>query len=184
MLALRKFIALILICLLTFNWFGYRLLLHYMESRSNIALQEKLDNLQYDPRSLVEVRVPLNMPYISDWKDFENYAGETTIDGMQYRYVKRKLEKGELVLLCLPNQNGDKLQKVGNEFFKQVNDIPATEKKSKPPLKVTKATGNEFTCVDMHGPLGFDLTDPRAVSIYKLFFSSFTPPTPAQPPNC
>ena len=146
-------------------------------------MQAKLDNQQYDASDLIELRVPLNLPYISDWKDFENYAGETTINGQHYRYVKRKLEKGELVFLCLPNQNGDQLQKAGNEFFKQVNDIPSTEKKSKQPLKVTKATGNEFTCVDMHGPLGYDQTILAPYPSTNYFFPRSRHHS-AQPPNC
>ena len=43
-----------------------------MEKKSNIALQTKLDNQQFNTKDLVELRLPLNLPYITDWKEFEN----------------------------------------------------------------------------------------------------------------
>jgi F0F1-type ATP synthase gamma subunit len=62
--------------------------------------------------------------------------------------VKRKLEKGELVLLCIPNQNKDNIKKAGDDYFKQVTDLPA-EKKAKNNHKVVKVNINEFTSLDV-----------------------------------
>jgi hypothetical protein len=130
---LKKFTAISLIALLVFNWYGYQLLINYFQQQATTHLQVKLDSEQYDESSLVQVRVPLNMPYITDWDQFEKYEGETEINGIHYKYVKRKIEKGELVLLCIPNQQKTSLQAARQQFFKLVNDLqqPGAKKESK-----------------------------------------------------
>ncbi len=178
---MRKLFAFFFICLLAFNWYGYRLVLYFLAEKGNLTLQQKLDKEQYDPTDLVELRLPLNLPYISDWADYENFDGETIIDGLHYRYVKRKLYKGELILLCVPDQNSNKLQKAGNEYFKQVNDIPQSEKKSK---QTVKASTGEYTCNDFgEGSLAVAIHS-ELKSDYQQLYSSIKLPTPAQPPNC
>jgi hypothetical protein len=181
--ALRKLAAFILIGLLAFNWFGYRMLIEYRESKGDNTFQAKLDRQDYDPTDLVEVKVPLNIPYITDSKDFEDFYGETTINGCHYRFVKRKLVNNELVLLCIPDKEKDRLQKVETEIFKQVNDSPSSEKKSKLPVKIAKGFTSEFTCTEA---ASLDNLNINASDQYPLLQQSYTSvnlPTPAQPPN-
>ncbi len=179
---MRKFAAIVLICLLAFNWYGYRLMIHYFENRSDLVLQDKLNKQEYADQELVELRVPLHLPYLSDWKEFESFEGETTINGHHYRYVKRKLEKGELVLLCIPNQHKDNISKAGDDYFKQVNDLPV-EKKAKSNQKVLKSVLNDFCYIDPGLPEAYTLNRRQEFSIFPLHFSSFNPDTPLQPPN-
>ena len=173
-----------MICLLAFNWFGYKVLLQYLEDKSNISLQAKLDHQEYNPTDLVEVRVPLNVPYITDSKEFENYSGETTINGANYRFVKRKLVNNELILLCIRDKEKDQLQKVSTEYFKQVNDTPGAEKKSKTlPLKMVKVLTPEFTCAQIELLNNYCIEKRDQYPILQQSYTSVEPSTPAQPPN-
>ena len=72
------------------------------------------------------------MPYQNNWSDYERYDGEVELNGIHYKYVKRKIEDGQLVLLCLPNDTKMKLQASKNDFFKLVNDLqsPSQNKNS------------------------------------------------------
>lgn len=130
---IKKVTAISLIALLVFNWYGYRLLMNYLGDKASFQLQAKLDRQQYDESQLVEIRVPLNMPYITDWDEFQSFEGETEINGVHYKYVKRKVERGELVLLCIPNEQKTILQDAKNNFFNLVNDLqqPTGKKDSK-----------------------------------------------------
>ncbi len=105
-----------------------------MNNKAEKELQAKLDRLDYDDAQLIEMRVPLNLPYHNDWTEFERYNGSIEINGVHYNYVKRKVEKGELVLLCLPNEEKQLLQSARDQFFKLVNDLnqPNSNKKSAP----------------------------------------------------
>jgi hypothetical protein len=179
---LRRLTSIVLICLLAFNWYGYRLFLHLIEKRSDVALQEKLNKHEYVAQELVELRVPVNLPYLSDWDQFESYEGETTINGHHYRYVKRKLEKGQLILLCIPNQDKDKLKTAGDEYFKQINDLPV-EKKAKNGKKILKSNLNDISSLEPDLSDDYHHCVKQKFAGYHLHFSSVKPPPPAQPPN-
>jgi hypothetical protein len=180
---LRKLTTILLACLLAFNWFGYRLLDYALDNKNNAALQKKLDKQEYDPRDLVEVRIPLNMPYISDWKNFESYEGDAIINGDHYRYVKRKLCGNELILLCIPNRTSDALQKAGNDFFKQVNDLPTGDKKSKNPAKPVKTFWPEYTFAESAPALRLIASDDCMNSFYQFQLPSINLSLPGEPPN-
>ena len=116
-----------------------------MESKSDVTLEAKIDNSEYDESSLIEIRVPLNAPYLSDNStEFERYSGELELDGVHYKYVKRKIENGELVLLCLPNKSKTDLQNSREEFFKLVNDLNQTQNKSKNNNSSFKSVTTEY----------------------------------------
>jgi hypothetical protein len=69
------------------------------------------------------------MPYITDWDNFETCEGETAINGTHYKYVKRKVEGGQLVLLCIPNQQKTTLEGAKDAFFKLTNDLQQPQSK-------------------------------------------------------
>ena len=134
-----------LLLLLAFNWVGYRLLTGFMESKADYALETRIDNDDYDESSLIEIRVPLNAPYLSDNStEFERYDGELELDGVHYKYVKRKVVNGELVLLCLPNKSKTELQNSREEFFKLVNDLNHTQTKGKTNTSSFKSVTTEY----------------------------------------
>lgn len=130
--ALKKIAAILLLGILFFNWFGYRLLADILQQHADIKLEARLDQNDYDESQLFEMRVMLNLPYQTNWADFERVDGEIEIDGIHYKYVKRKVQDGQLVLLCLPNEAKMRLQTARDDFFKLVNDLqhPSQNKKS------------------------------------------------------
>ena len=120
---MKRIASILLLGILLFNWVGYRLVSHYLEEQANAKLEAQLDNNNYDESQLIEIKVPLNLPYQPDWKEFERYDGDVEIDGIHYKYVKRKVFNGELILLCLPNKTKMNLQNASNDFFRLVNDL-------------------------------------------------------------
>jgi hypothetical protein len=103
-----------------------------MQHRADAALETKLDNDNYDESQLVEMRIPLNMPYLNNQAAFERFDGEAEVNGVHYKYVKRKIENGNLVILCLPNQAKAKLLSARDDFYKLVNDLQQTSQNKKP----------------------------------------------------
>lgn len=129
---MKKLAAILLLSLLFFNWYGYRMITGYLQDRSDAQLEARFDQNDYDETQLIELRVPMNLPYHNDWTEYERYDGEVEIDGVHYKYVKRKVENGELVLLCLPNNEKQLIQSARDNFFKLVNDLqqPTNGKKA------------------------------------------------------
>lgn len=135
-----------------FNLAGYSLLFQYFISKADLQLVKQLDEKRYNNNDLLEVKVPLNMPYINDTKDFERVDGQLEYKGVHYNYVKRKVTGDTLYMLCLPNVSKTKLYAAKNNYSKEVNDIP-TNKKNTEALKKAgfateyRCTLNEFSIV-------------------------------------
>lgn len=184
---MKRVAAILLLLLFLFNWVGYRLLSDYLQRRADTRLEAQLDQHQYNESSLIELRVPLNMPYQTASSNFERYDGEIEYNGTHYKYVKRKIENGQLVLLCLPNETKMRLQSARNEFFKLVNDLQRSSSQSKnstPAAEIINPVTEYWQqqnnwCIQplavIHGH--YTLSN-------ELLPSSPSGTTPAQPPDC
>ena len=128
---MKKISAILLIALLSFNWYGYRIVMNILTKDADQQLELRLDNNEYDESQLVEVRVALNIPYQTEQSDFERHYGEITVDGKYYTYVKRKIEKGFLVLKCISNSSKEKIHAAGNDYFKMANGLDDNQQDKK-----------------------------------------------------
>jgi hypothetical protein len=125
---LKKLLAITLLIVHLFNLSGYSFLFRYFIERSSKQLSEKIDSNNYNEADLIEVKVPLNMPYLSSTAEYERFDGEINIEGQHHHYVKRKISADTLYILCLPNAKTDKLQLAKTEFAKNANDFDSKEK--------------------------------------------------------
>jgi hypothetical protein len=129
--ALRKTAAILLLTILLFNWVGYRFFSDFLQHRADLQLEARIDKNDYENDRLVEIRIPLNLPYQANWQSFERFDGEIDVDGVHYKYVKRKIYNDSLILLCLPNEDKQNIEKAKGDYFKIVNDINSgSQKKS------------------------------------------------------
>ena len=94
-----------------------------LQQKANKQLVSKIDKSDYDESNLITVKVPLSMPYLTNWNDFKRTDGELTLNGKIYHYVKEKVFNGELILMCLPDVQKMNLQTAKIDFFKTQNDL-------------------------------------------------------------
>ena len=127
---MKKFAAILLLALFLFNIIGYRIILFYAQRQSDVQLEASLDKDLYDDADLVTITVPLSLPYLNNQSQFERVDGEINFNGKIYKYVKRKVTEGNLVLLCLPDYNKMRLQSEANASYKNISDV-ATNSNSK-----------------------------------------------------
>lgn len=145
---MRKTAAIGLLLLLLFNLFGYRLFFYVAELRHDARLAVRIDGARYDDEDLVELRVALPLPYMNDQHDFERVDGEITLEGKVYKYVKRKVEGGVLVLKVLPDRGSMAMNEIKHTFFKVTHEISDGETAGKGvPAKATvfKAFSAEYS---------------------------------------
>lgn len=102
-----------------------------LEQQGNKALVNKIDKNVYNDADLVTITVPLSMPYLTDSKDFERKDGEIALDGKIYHYVKQKVSQGNLILMCLPDEQKMHLEYAKGEFFKLANELQNNNSASK-----------------------------------------------------
>ncbi|HMF71123.1 MAG TPA: hypothetical protein VK616_06590 [Flavitalea sp.] len=96
--------------------------------KSSEDLASTIDQNKYDESELIEVKLRLNLPYVTSQGDYEKYEGEITINGHHHNYVKRKVSGDTLYLLCLPNREKDKLQIAENNYGTVTNDFDSEHK--------------------------------------------------------
>jgi hypothetical protein len=96
-----------------------------MQKRSDRLLEASLDKEDYDPNDLITIKVPLSLPYVTDGNDFQRVDGEIELGGRVYKFVKRKIFQGQLVLLCLPDDRKTHLNTAKEDFFKTANNLSA-----------------------------------------------------------
>ncbi|MDQ2864312.1 MAG: hypothetical protein M3R50_11825 [Bacteroidota bacterium] len=120
---MKKITALFFIALFLFNLFGYRLVVGYMQAKVSDQLEASLDKNLYNDSQLVELKVPIHLPYQTNWADYQRYDGEIEVKGIIYKYVKRKVADDTLYLMCIPNTKKMHLETAKNDYFKLSNDL-------------------------------------------------------------
>ncbi|RYY57761.1 MAG: hypothetical protein EOO09_01525 [Chitinophagaceae bacterium] len=141
---MKKLAAISLICLLAFNWFGYRIVTGVMSDDADQRLEAQLDTEQYEDSQLIEVRIPLNVPYQVSQAEFERHYGEVEADGIIYTYVKSKVEMNELVLKCIPNDAKKQIREAGNDFYKKTNGLDQDQSGKKTNNQVVKQSATDY----------------------------------------
>jgi hypothetical protein len=126
-----------------FNGVGYRVLTHYLQQQADSRTQAMIDAGDFRPSNLIELSVPLDLPYTTTWTDWEHFEGDIEIDGIHYRYVERKLEEGRMYVRCLPNTEKTQVLTARDEFSKLVNSFnKQTESKKSAPVFVSNYLGD------------------------------------------
>ena len=183
---MKKITAFILLCLLTFNWFGFRFVMGYMQQKNECSLEARLDNNSYDESQLVELRIPLHMAYQNDRTSYERCDGEMEYKGCYYKYVKRKVANDTLYLQCISNATKTKIEFAKNDFYKNTNDIaPSGNKQHNSKTVLIKKLlsdydGNMFVFQDSYISVG--LTTAYANDPH-LFLNNLAVKFNGQPPD-
>jgi hypothetical protein len=118
---LKKLTAILFLALMIFNLAGYRLLFYFAQQQSDKHLRLSLDRESYNEEDLITIKVNLLLPYPPATTSFERVDGEINIRGKIYKYVKRKVQDGGLVLVCLPDKNKIRLENARDDYFKQTS---------------------------------------------------------------
>jgi hypothetical protein len=121
---MRSVVTALLLFILLFNWFGYRLVIGMLETQVNSELEAQFYENRYDESQLISIKVPVRyLPYYTNSPGYELVAGQIEVGGVHYKYVKRRIYHDSLEMLCIPNHAAMQLQTAENEFFKFSNDL-------------------------------------------------------------
>jgi len=126
--------------------FGYRVVYNYLATKADIKLESALDERVYNDADLISIKQAINLPYYSSSNSFKRLNGEINIGGIIYKYVKVRVYKDSLELLCIPHLSKMKIENSKNEFYKLVNELNASgdKKKSGSDQKQIKVTTAEY----------------------------------------
>lgn len=166
---------------------GYRLWFYFEQQQSDKKVEALIDKEEYDDDQLLTLKVPLSLPYQTDWKEFERVDGEINLDGKIYKYVKRKVQNGELILLCIPDHNKMNLENAKNDYFKYASDLMennASKKSDNSKSLSFKNISGEYDEYLYSFKLNFNYTIHRHPDFYKVGMLLLSPHrSPEQPPD-
>jgi hypothetical protein len=124
---------------------GYRVWFYYAEQNADIVMESRLDKDQYDVNELISITVPLDNPYQLEQRNFQRIDGEFNFQGKNFKYVKRKVSDGKLILLCIPDARKMVLKKGKAEYGNAANDLNTNSNGSSRSGTQKSFSGNDYT---------------------------------------
>ncbi|MGC4034724.1 MAG: hypothetical protein QM764_02110 [Chitinophagaceae bacterium] len=149
-----------------------------------VKLEERLDAGNYDEHQLTELKIPLNLPYYTDWAGYQSYSGEVEVNGENYYYVKRKIVGDTLFLLCIAHTEKDRIQEAKADYFKEVNGIAQTsqQKSKNVPLSIKLMLSKFLNDRTVYRFTQQEINQ-ETIRTKSFLISQSNPLPPAQPPE-
>jgi hypothetical protein len=184
---MKKIAALLLLGILTFNWFGYRLYIAIVENSENNKLEARLDENNYDESDLVSIKISaIDLPYYTNSKLFERVDGHVEINGIKYKFVKRRMFNNCLEFLCIPNKTAMSLQTAKDNYFKSINDIQIGTQSKKSGSQQSSSKNLSFEYYLLNNSLignHYALSIHNGSDLHQAYLSSSFLSLPEQPPE-
>jgi hypothetical protein len=119
---LKRLAAISFIAIVLFNLYGYQIVIDFFQDKQETQLQRSLDKDEYNEQDLVYIKLPVNLPYYSNSSQYEKITGAVSVNGVEYRYVKRRIYNDSIELACVLNTDKIQFQSARDEFMKLGND--------------------------------------------------------------
>lgn len=164
-----------------FNLGGYTVLYQYFIYKSDRLINEKISRNMFNVHDLIEVKVPVNMPQITSWTSYQRISGQIQFRQGCYNYVKLKLTRDTMYVMCIPNYEKTRLISANIIYAKNIEDLPVSKKDYAFGKKINLSEYNHFVIL-----YNFNVP-PTLISTAKsttmLLHTSLYAGTPFQPPE-
>jgi len=180
---LKRIFAIVLLGIHLFNLGGYALLYRYYIHQSDVQMVKQIFDNKISNKKLIELKVPVNMPTIQDWDEYEVIEGQIQLKDAYYNYVRLRMTRDTMYLICVPNETKTRLEKANVIAAKEINDVPLTKKGEAPISKKINALSEYDLQAFEYDYIAFSInikqtTKPISFSLSKPYIES-----PGQPPN-
>lgn len=101
-----------------------------MQHQAKNDLLQRLDAHDYVEQEVVELRIPLTLPYPLHPRGFQRLDGEFQYQGESYELVKQKLENDTLFLVCIKDVESARIASVLFDYATIANDLPTGAKQA------------------------------------------------------
>lgn len=104
----------------------------YLEHKTQQFYVDQTAKGFYNVKDLTEITIPVDMPYIHDWTRFERVSGQVQFQNNNYNFVKMRLTRTAVHLMCIPNYDTTKPTNKNILDAKGIKDIPVPQKEHVP----------------------------------------------------
>ena len=114
---------------------GYSLFFQYYINQADVQMVKQIFENKIDKTKLIELKIPVNMPTISDWPEYEEIVGQIQLKDAYYNYVRLKMTRDTMYFICLQNTDKTRLVKANVITVKEISDVPVSKKGQSPVSK-------------------------------------------------
>lgn len=125
---MKKLIAITFIVIHLFNIGGALAVHQYCVYKSDKFFAAQTAKDRYNIHDLTEVKIPVQMPGAVDWPEYVQTTGRVEFQDNSYNYVKMRITKDAIYLMCVPNYSTTRLSKENIISAKHIKDIPVPKK--------------------------------------------------------
>lgn len=164
---------------------GYTLVFQYFIHRSEIQIVKNIYENKIDATQLVQVKVPIHNPGMTDWPDYERVQGQIQLKDGFYNYVGVKMTRDTMFLVCVANSVKTQLFNANIIVAKNVWDAPLSKKGQEAPgaKKISPTISDYNNPAVTYSFLSFaDSPDRRANPISSKLTHPYIE-SPGKPPN-
>ena len=142
---MKKLIAIVLLIIHLFNIGGQLAFYQYLVYKSDKLFNAQINKNHYNIEDLTEIKIPVSMPGITDWKSYEKLSGQVKFADASYNYVRMRLTRNAIYLMCIPNYETTHLFDHNIIYAGQIKDIPVPKKEHVPFGKINLTAYNHQT---------------------------------------
>lgn len=125
---MKRIVSILLLTVFLFNVGGYYLVFWGLRHHANIELKARLDADLYHQEDLIELKLPLSLPYPVEQQEYERANGKFEHKGEYYKLVKQKFQNDTLYVLCIKDHEEKQLVKTMTDYVEVTSDLPASSK--------------------------------------------------------
>jgi hypothetical protein len=144
-------------------------------------VKQIFDN-KIDNTKLIEIKIPVNMPTVTDWTEYEVIEGQIQLKDAYYNYVRLKMTHDTMYFVCLANTAKTRLVNANIIVAKQISDVPLSKKGEQSAKKVNTLSEYNLQAFQYrYSAFGIFLKPNNKLVAFKLdkpFIES-----PGKPPN-
>ncbi len=132
---MKKPITLILLVLFLLNMVGYYGVFVGLRLSSEASLRQQFNAELYLGEE-VTIKIPITIPYASDSRGYERVDGDFEYNRQVYRLVKQKLQRDTLFIVCIKDNETQKINQALADYVKSYTDKPFSAKQNAKTLNV------------------------------------------------
>lgn len=179
---MKRLFAIVLLSVHLFNMGGYALFYQYFIHQADVQMVKEVYNDKINDSRFIELKIPVHMPTVTDWTDYEVVAGQVQLKDAYYNYVKLKMTRDTMYFICLPNTTKTRLIAANIITAKEVSDVPMSKKGEQAIKKVS--TSDEYSLpVFKYQYAAFETLFKPGYKNVSVVISSPYIESPGKPPN-
>ncbi|WP_295673766.1 hypothetical protein [uncultured Mucilaginibacter sp.] len=179
---MKRLFAIILLSVHLFNLGGYALFYQYFIHRADVQMVKEVYNDKINDSRFIELKIPVHMPTITDWTEYEVVAGQVQLKNAYYNYVKLKMTRDTMYFICLPNTAKTRLVAANIITAKEISDVPMSKKGEQGMKKLSTSDEYSLPVFKYHYAAFETLIKPCCKNVFLGLHNPYIE-SPGKPPN-